>query len=168
MIGRGDSIKFKHISTNRMKILNELLGNQRLLKYIFYLDEQPLSNEDVNPSVVRDKNFVFTKFDESIITETEIKIFFTTENIIFPRGNTTAPTFYMMDIILHNKYWTMYRSMIERPYAIADEIAKSIDQKSIAGVGRVWIGEAPSYKVNQSHAGVSLRIEVENATVRGH
>ena len=94
----GKSIKFKHLSTNRMKIITELLKNQRLLKYLTYLNDNPLSGADVSPSSVLKNNIVLSKFDENVLSETQIKVFFTTQDIRFMKGRVVEDTVYTMDI----------------------------------------------------------------------
>ena len=166
MLESGTSIKFKHISTNRMKIISELLKNQRLLKYLTYLNDNPLSGADVNAGSVLRDNVVLTKFNETILTETKILMFLTTDSIRFSRGRVLDDTIYNLDIVLPNHKWTIYSNMIERPMAIADEIAKSIDQQRVAGIGEVWISAVNTGKVNSTYSFLNLKISVANATYK--
>ena len=167
MLESGTSIKFKHISTNRMKIIQELLKNQRLLKYLTYLNDNPLSGADVNAGIVLKDNIVLTKFNPNILTETKILMFLTTDIIRFGRGRVTDDTIYNLDIVLPNDKWTIYSNMVERPLAIADEIAKSIDQQRVAGIGEVWISSVNTGKVNDDYAVLNLKISVANGTTKG-
>ena len=98
-----------------------------------------MSGADVNAGAVLRDNVVLTKFNETILTETKILMFLTTDSIRFSRGRVLDDTIYNLDIVLPNDKWTIYSNMIERPMAIADEIAKSIDQQRVAGIGEVWI-----------------------------
>ena len=56
--------------------------------------------------------------------------------------------------------------MVERPLAIADEIAKSIDQQRVAGIGEVWISSVNTGKVNDDYAVLNLKISVANGTYK--
>lgn len=167
MLESGTSIKFKHMSTNRMKIISELLKNQRLLKYLTYLNDNPLSGADVNAGAVLRDNVVLTKFNETILTETKILMFLTTDSIRFSRGRVLDDTIYNLDIVLPNDKWTIYSNMIERPMAIADEIAKSIDQQRVAGIGEVWISAVNTGKANSTYSFLNLKISVANGTIKG-
>lgn len=168
MLESGTSMKFKHLSTNRMKIVNVLLKNQRLLKYLTYLNDNPLSGENVSAGVVLKNNINLTKFDEEILSDTKISVFFTTGNIRFIKGQTTSDTVYTMDIVLPNKYWTIYSNMMERPVEIVNEISKSIDQQRVAGIGEVWISSVNTGKVNDDYAVLNLKISVANGTIKGN
>ena len=167
MLESGTSIKFKHMSTNRMKIIQELLKNQRLLKYLTYLNDNPLSGVDVSAGKVLKDNFILTKYDEDVLSETQIKLFFTTDIIRFNRGRVVDDTIYNLDIVLPNNKWTIYSNMIERPLAIADEIAKSIDQQRVAGIGEIWISAVNTGKVNSTYSFLNLKISVANGTIKG-
>ena len=167
MLESGTSIKFKHMSTNRMKIIQELLKNQRLLKYLTYLNDNPLSGEDVSAGDVLKNNIVLTKFDKDVLSETQIKLFFTTQNINFVKGRTLEDTIYTMEIVLLDKYWTIYSNMVERPVEIAYEISRSIDQQRIAGIGEVWVSNLSTGKVNDDYSVASLKIAVADGTIKG-
>ena len=56
---------------------------------------------------------------------------------------------------------------MERPIEIANEIAKSIDQQRIAGIGEVWISGFSTLKLNDGYAVANLKITVANASIKG-
>ena len=163
------SSKFKFISENTIKIVNEMLSNQNLVKYIHYLDrEHPLNSDrpDVSAREVRDKNFVFTHFNEDILVETQILVFVNPNRGRFPSNRVVAGDIYRMDIIIPNRYWMIGDTLELRAFSIAHEIALEIDNKNIAGVGSVIITDWDSYKVNDKYSGLTLLIEVSNVAVK--
>ena len=162
----GTSLKFKHISENKMKIISELLKNQELLRRVSFLDGDYDSNKIVTPQDVLRDNIVLTKFSEEVLTERRVTIFFSSLRGNFRRKSVVSEDTYAMDIIIPNKHWYCYEEMVERAFVIAEEVSKSIDQKRIAGIGEVFISEWKTYKLNDRHAGLTLFINVSNATIK--
>lgn len=161
------SLKFKHISMNTTKLVFNLLFNQNLLRYIHYLgDYNPLDERipNVEASVVKDNNFILTKFNDKIITDTKIFIFVNPFRGRFT-GSATADDFYEISIIVPREYWLIKNTSQLRAFEIAYEIGQSVDQKNIAGIGNVEIVNWDTFKASDSHDGLVLLLQVTNGTV---
>lgn len=162
------SLKFKHISMNVTKLILAVITNQNFLRYVSYLDhEDPLSSQrdDISPLDVKDDNFILTKFNDKILRESKIVIFFNPYEGSFTHRASNVST-YTMDIIVPYDYWIIEDTGELRAYSIAHEIAKVIDQKNVAGIGLVDIASWESYKVNNSFSGLTLAIRVTDGTVK--
>lgn len=157
------------MSMNTTKIMIAMLKNQDLLRYVHYLGNyDPLDKnlEDVGMATVKNNNFVLTLFNPEILVETKAMLFLNPYNVRFGRG-TTANDKFLLDIVLPYKYWIIEETSELRVYSIAYQIAKTIDQKNIAGVGNIKITDCKAFKVDNTFSGVSLIFEVENATYMG-
>ena len=167
-----ESQKFKYISDNTSKLVNEMLSNENLIKYIYYLDNEkhPLdpSNPPVSSSRVIDKNFKFVLFDDNIVTDTQILVFFNPVMNDY-RGVTLSVDTFTMDIAIPNKYWIIYNNgnIQLRAYEIAYEVAKAIDGKNITGIGDVEIVNAQTGRIGSKGVSViSMAIKVKNSATK--
>ncbi len=169
---RNTSLKLKHISENTSKLVTAILLNQDLLKYIYYLDNavHPLdkSNADVSWLKVRDSNFIFAHFNEEILTDKKILVFFNPMTSDF-RNPTLSKDIYSLSVAIPHRYWVIgNNSGFElRGWSIMREIAKTIDQKNIAGIGDVLMTNVQAGKLNNSFSIISCSIETTNASVKG-
>lgn len=167
-----ESQKFKYISDNTSKLVNEMLSNENLVKHIYYLDNEkhPLdpSNPLVPPRRVIDKNFKFVLFDDNIVTDTQILVFFNPVMNNY-RGTTLSIDTFTMDVAIPNKYWIIHNggNIQLRAYEIAYEVVKAIDGKNITGIGDVEIVSAQTGRVGSKGISViSIMIEVKNTATK--
>ena len=167
-----ESQKFKYISDNTSKLVNEMLTNQNLAKYIYYLDNKkhPLdpSNPSISPIRVRDKNFKFVLFDDNIVTDTQILVFVNPAMNNY-RGTTLSIDTFVMDVAIPNKYWVINNGgdIQLRAYEIAYEVAKAIDGKNITGIGDVEIVSTRTGRIGSKGVSViSMMIEVKNTATK--
>ncbi len=169
------STKFKYISENILKIILALLPNQNLLRYIHYLDEEnkhPLDPAlpDVSARNVKNDNFVFAHFNEEILTETKILIFFNPRYGRFSPKDALSEDIFQMDIIVPYAFWMIETdgTLELRAYSIAYEIAKVLEEKSdIAGIGKLSIIDYDSAKVSDRHSRLTLFMKASNFTFTG-
>ena len=164
--------KFKYISENTSNLVNEMLNNQNLAKYIYYLDNEkhPLdpSNPFVSPRHVINKNFKFVLFDDNIVADTQVLVFVNPVMNDY-RGVTLSIDTFTMDVAIPNKYWIIYNGgdIQLRAYEIAYETAKAIDGKSITGIGDVEIVSAQTGRIGSKGIFViSIVIEVKNTATK--
>lgn len=156
------------MSQNTLKLIFAMLLNQDLVRYIHYLgDYNPLDKNlpDIDFAEVKDNNFVMTKFNPEILIETKIMMFFNPHRGRFT-GQVTAGDMYQLDIIIPYAHWVIKNTGELRAYSIAYEVAQVIDQKNIAGIGKVEITGWESYKVDNTFSGLTLFMEVTNATYK--
>lgn len=165
------SLKFKFVGQNTFKLLMPIITNQNILRYIKYFNEiDPLSPTlaDINTrevNLIADKTVVLTPFDTSVLTEEQIKIFFNPTKIDFGDGDDILNTvYYRIHIIVPTSKWVMNGSGQFLAYCISHEIAKEVDNKNIAGIGKVNIvGQADEGKVTDTFSGLTFKIAVNSA-----
>lgn len=163
------SLKFKHMSKNTTKIMFAMLTNQDLLRYIHYMgDYDPLDTNlgNVSLATVRRDNFVLTPFNPEILLNTKTMLFLNPYSGRFNK-RATADDVYTLDIVVPYDYWIVGETSELRAYSIAHQISKSIDQKNIVGVGNAVVSSYKAYKVDDTFAGITLFIEVSNASYKG-
>jgi len=160
------SFKFKHIENNLLKLLALILTNQNMLKYIYYLDDDPLSQPNVSVNLLDTNNIILTLFDEKILIEQQIKVFLNPlqGNLEYlPLSDLT----YTLDIIIPNSKWILHGLGQLRAYRISDEFAQMVDGQMVAGIGETEITRFKTYKVGDSYSGLSLWIRVNSSTMKG-
>ncbi len=159
------SLKFKHIENNLLKLLALILSNQNILKYIYYLDDDPLSKPNVTENLIG-KNILLTLFDETILTEQMIKVFLNPYQGNLKSQPLSDLTF-VMDIVIPNNKWILNGLGQLRGYRIADEFAQMVDQKMVAGIGECEITQFRAFKVGDDYSGLSLFININSSTMKG-
>ena len=160
------SFKFKHIENNLLKLLGLILNNQNMLKYIYYLDNNPLSNEDVSVNLLESGNIILTLFDEEILSEQQVKVFL---NPLQGELNKLplSDLIFILDIVVPNSKWLLSGIGQLRSYRIADEFAQMVDGQSVAGIGEVEISRFRAFKVSDKYSGLSLSIKINSSTLKG-
>lgn len=156
--------KFKFIGQNLDKMMYMIVTNQNILRYMKYLDYDPLSTNQ--PDVTEDDlvgQFVTDLFDSETMEATKVKLFFhPLEGVldIQPVGYDI----YMLDIVIPTNYWKIQSRGEFRAFKIAEEISKRIDGQKIAGIGEIDIIKWKTYKVESTHKGLSLWVKVNSTT----
>ena len=132
------------IGENLQLIVKRLLANQNLLKLLYYTDKDPLSNPDLTEEQIQ--NEVFEKLIK-IVPRVGPKE--TAQSIILIRVSRGSK-------LENNKEFKAVRIMCEvytpltewlikgtnlRPFAILGEIQKSLDDKTINGLGKLTGGD---------------------------
>ena len=132
------------VGENLQKIVRALMGNQNLLKYLYYTDKDPLSHEDLTDEQKRKE--VFEKLikivprvgpkedDKSIIS------------IRVSRGATNIENSEFRDLLLSIEVFTpltqwLLKSDNLRPFLIMGEIQKTLAGKKVNGLGKLSGGD---------------------------
>lgn len=164
------SMKFKFIEENLMKILTLILTNQNILRYVKYMQNNPLDPRlpNIEEFSLLNSNIIPAPFDENTLSETEVKLFlypYSGKLNSRPLGTHT----YELDIVCPIKHWILEGLGQFRTVRIADEIAKMIDQQLGIGIGELKIPEYRAGRVasNNSYALFTLWLEVDTATIKG-
>jgi len=143
-----------------------LLGSQNISKYIYHLVDDPLSESDVTEDLMGNGNIILTLFDETVLTNSQIKVFLNPFNGSL-KSMPLSDIVFTLDIIVPNLYWKLNGMGQIRPYRIADEFAQLVDGQKVAGMGEVNITNFKAYKVNATYSGLTLFIEVNSSTLKG-
>lgn len=132
----------QELGPNLQKIMKRLLANQNLLRYLVYTDTDPLDPDkpDVDPKdaylsgydgVVRIVPIIGAKENsESIITLRVLKGVPSQDNSEF------LDIYFAIEIFVPVTQWVIIDTNL-RPYALMGEIQKSLEGKSINGLGRI-------------------------------
>lgn len=136
------------MGTNLQKIINRLQSNQNLLKLLYYSGKDPYSEDDL--TIEQIKNEVFEKLIK-IIPRVGPKE--TAQSIIVLRvvrgrsneGNNEFRDFELdIEVFVPMTQWIIKDSNL-RPFAIMGEIHKSLNNKTIDGLGKMVGG---NFQVN--------------------
>ena len=149
-----------------MKLLSLLLESKNISKYIYHLVDDPLSESDVTEDLMGNGNIILTLFDETVLTNSQVKVFLNPFNGSL-KSMPLSDIVFTLDIIVPNLYWKLNGMGQIRPYRIADEFAQLVDGQKVAGMGEVNITNFKAYKVNATYSGLTLFIEVNSSTLKG-
>jgi len=149
-----------------VKLLSLLLESKNISKYIYHLVDDPLSESDVTEDLMGNGNIILTLFDETVLTNSQVKVFLNPFNGSL-KSMPTSDIVFTLDIIVPNLYWKLNGMGQIRPYRIADEFAQLVDGQKVAGMGEVNITNFKAYKVNTTYSGLTLFIEVNSSTTKG-
>lgn len=132
----------QELGPNLQNIMKRLLANQNLLRYLMYTDKDPLSADkpDVLPrdayknggdGVVRIIPIIGYKDDStSNITLRVLK------GIPSPDNTEFLEIYFTVEVFVPAEQWIIIDQNL-RPYAIMGEIQKSLENKSINGLGKI-------------------------------
>lgn len=163
------SLKFKFIEQNLMNILMLVVTNQNILRYIKYLNDDPLDDylPDVEGTLINE-HIILSPFDKEVASVSEVKLFF------YPfkshlKSKPLGKHVYMFDIICPIRYFILQGRGEFRTIRIADEIARMIDGQTITGIGEITIPDAYLSRLSNDSNYViySLPVEVNTATIKG-
>ena len=143
-----------------------MLGSQNILKYIYHLVDDPLSESDVTEDLMSNGNIILTLFDETVLTNSQVKLFLNPFNGSL-KSMPLSDIVFTLDIVVPNLYWKLNGMGQLRPYRIADEFAQLVDGQKVAGLGEVNITNFKAYKINATYSGLTLFIEVNSSTLKG-
>ncbi len=160
------SQKFKFIEQNLSNMLVMIMSSKAFARYIYYLDDNPLdtAKPDVDVDLIDSGNIIVDLFDENILSEGQVSVFFNP----FDGSLETSPLGYdifTLDIVVPKKYWILKGSGHFRAYRIAYEIAQKIDGKNIAGIGKIEIIKYRTFKTTEGkYCGLTLFIKANTIT----
>ena len=132
------------LGPNLQKIITRLQSNQNLLKLLYYTDKDPFSHENLTTEMI--KNEVYEKLIK-IVPRVGPKE--TAKSIISLRvvrgrpnpGNDEFRDFGLaIEVFVPLTQW-MIKDANLRPFAIMGEIHKSLNNKTIDGLGKMKGGE---------------------------
>lgn len=126
------------LGANLQKIISRLLANDDLVKLLYYDDTNPLSHQSLTSEEKQQQVFEkLIKFTPRVIegetNQSQVVIYMTNAKKL--QGNGEFVEFIItIDVITPLDTWVINDSNL-RPFAILGEIQKSLEGKSINGMG---------------------------------
>lgn len=128
------------LGVNLQKIIKRLTSNQNLLKLLYYNDKDPLSHEDLTEEQIKEE--VLEKFikvvprigpKETANSIISVRVTNGRKNI---ENNEFRNIVISVEIFVPLTQWMIKDSNL-RPFAIMGEVQKSLDNKTINGLGKM-------------------------------
>lgn len=135
------------LGENLQKIIKRLMANQTLMKYLYYTDKDPLDNPDLTDDEIRHKVYqklikIIPKLDNEEKANSVIAL-----QVIGGNKNPENQEFKDFDIkvevFVPFNQWILKSDNL-RPFLILGEIQKSLEGKTINGLGRIEGGDFSS------------------------
>lgn len=163
------SYKFRNIEEYLLTIYELIINNQNLLKYMYYLDNDPLSHANISQSVINNNikdHILLTLFDINILTDEKVQLFLNPYKGNL-RDRPSSDLLYRLDIVVPTDKWRLKGLGQLRAYRIADEFSQMVDGQAIAGVGNVVIFDFDAFKLSDKFSCLSLKFEVKSLSIVG-
>lgn len=132
--------KLQEMGENLQTIVKRLTANQNLLKLLYYTDKDPFNNQDLDEETIKTKIFnklikIVPKLDPKE-TATSIISF----RVVRGRKTSTNGEFNNItinfEVFVPLTQWII-KDVSLRPFLIMSEIEKSLDGKTINGLGKM-------------------------------
>lgn len=132
------------IGVNAQKIVRRLMANKNLVKLLYYTDKDPINNPDLTNEQLQ--NEVFEKLIKIVprvgpkeTAHSIISVRFTRgrENIV---NNEFKDVTISVEVFVPLTQWIIKDTNL-RPFAIMGEVQKSLDGKTIDGLGKITGGD---------------------------
>ena len=132
------------IGRNGQKIVKRLMANQNLVKLLYYTDKDPLSHEDLTEEQLQ--NEVFEKFIKIVPRVGPKETAHSIISIRFVRGRQNMENNEFKDVTISIEVFVpltqwIIKDINLRPFAIMSEIQKSLNGKTIDGLGKMTGGD---------------------------
>ena len=161
------SSKFKHIENNLVKLFSLIYQNQNINKYIYYLNDDPLSSPIVPVDLLEQGNFILEFFDGSITEQEKIRLFLNPLSGILNKY-PLSDLIYLVEIVLPNRFSILHGRGEIRPIRIFDEISQMIDQQKGIGITEAEITRFRSGRIAEtSYCVYSIEIKINSSTMKG-
>lgn len=132
------------IGRNGQKIIKRLMTNQNLVKLLYYTDKDPLNNPDLTEEQLQ--NEVFEKLIKIVPRVGPKETSHSLISVRFVRGrrNTVNNEFkevtVSVEVFVPLTQWII-KDVNLRPFAIMSEVQKSLNGKTIDGLGKMTGGD---------------------------
>lgn len=132
------------LGENAQKIVKRLMSNQNLLKLLYYTDKDPLSQPDLTEKQIKEE--VYEKLIKIIprVGPKETAHSIVTVRFIRGRRNPNNNEFENISVAVESfvplTQWVI-KDVNLRPFAILGEIQKTLNEKTINGLGKMIGGD---------------------------
>ena len=161
------SLKFKNIENNLLKLLDLILNNQNILKYLYYINSNnPLAESTVSTNLLESGNIILTPFDPTVLTEEAMRMFINPLEGSF-NSSSLSDLVFLIDVIVPINKWLISGMGQIRVFRIFDELSQDIDQQRVMGITQSEITKFRIYKVDDKYAGMSVWVKVNSSSMKG-
>lgn len=150
--------RFLSVDKDFALIANKLLENQRLLKMLYYTQNDCLKGKNLTPQQKLSLINKQIKIVPKIYIDQECPIYIVigfdnfTPNATNPEFRDCTLTF---DIICHPDHWNLGNFAL-RPYKIAGEIDSMLDKQKLTGIGETHFYKCENLVLDDQLMGVTL------------
>ena len=132
------------IGINGQKIVSRLMANQNLVKLLYYTDKDPLSHPDLTDEQLREE--VLEKLIKIVPRVGPKETAHSIISVRFTRGRQNVVNNEFKEVIVSIEVFVPLTQKKKknsnlRPFAIMGEIQKSLDGKTIDGLGKMTGGD---------------------------
>lgn len=132
------------IGRNGQKIIKRLMANQNLVKLLYYTDKDPLNNPDLTEEQLQ--NEVFEKLIKIVPRVGPKETANSIISVRFTRGRQNPVNNEFKDVTISVEVFVpltqwIIKDINLRPFAIMSEIQKSLNGKTIDGLGKMTGGD---------------------------
>lgn len=162
-------VKLETFSSNVVLVLNEILNNQKICKYLYYANSNPLSQPDIaDTKTLMFKQLFPFPFNPNVTNEEGIQI-----RVYYPKGKfdtyeLITNAYLCFDIIIPNALYLVKdengQSKV-RPYEIMKQLINHFSKKSISTLGIIHFKEF--YHLNVNDKFDCLRVTAETTNIGG-
>ena len=135
--------KLQEMGENLQLITKRLLSNQRLLKLLYYTDKDPFNQPDISEDIIKEEIF-----DRLVKIVPRLEPRETARSIVafrVTKGRKTSTNDEFQNIEIAFEIFVpltqwIIKDISLRPFLIMSEIEKSLDGKTINGLGKIRSG----------------------------
>lgn len=156
-------VNIELMSDNLTLILDELINNQTIVKYLSYNEKNPLSKPDITLPA---KSLILSKvhpypFDPTATTQDscEIRVYY--PHAQFDGSDTVTNTFIYIDIVCARSLWLVSDDKAAiRPYMLASAIHRHFKDRSIGTIGKLRFNAFQHLAVNTKFDAIRLEVDM--------
>lgn len=147
--------RFKELNDNLMKILETLLSSQDLCKLLYYTNDNPLEQPDIQDTTSLLFNKIYPyPFTPNVQDEATSIINVVLTNFRLNQNRSFKDGEICFNILCHINLWKISGGL--RPYSILKEIDELFNGERIVGIGKLEYKNNGLLWANEKYCGYSL------------
>ncbi|MBX4152259.1 hypothetical protein [Paenibacillus lautus] len=154
--------RFQQLNKNIEEVLLNLIDNQSLCKLLYYPQDDPFNEKEINDTSVLLYNKIYPFPYVPGVQETAgsfLSAFF--DNFKLPSDNKgTKEVSLVFNVIVHKNLWRMPGTGMLRPYSILHEVDEICNSQRIVGIKKVPFDKGRLIHYNNDFAGYQVQYQV--------